>query len=822
MLLLLILLSVLSVSLTWLWLAKIDQDFLLKQQEIHQQDKQQYSLLNDMVKNRMQAWLESFVHQQDKQPDQLASIKKGLESEFDFLQLHWQVNNLWLFDANKVALFSSSDVIPTYVIDDLEQILISQDIRVEVRCYDECEQRLTSPVLTNRGELAIISVSSSLMEILAFLNQSTNAQVAQVSLLSDPELMQASQLSIRGPIAKSKRQLIESLIQNIPTNLSFSQLQKYGARIHSDQRDFLLNLVPLQSQGKGLDYILLAHDITTQTLAYVAYQRRVVWTGIIIFCLSGALFFWFTSHFRTRLIKLSSHLPLLAQRRYQDFYHLSEQTQKTWFKDEVDLLQESAFELANQLDDLDKQIQRRTEELEKIAMYDALTGLPNRNMLNFELKRALAGLARKKQLVALLFLDLDDFKKVNDSQGHSIGDILLQKAAQRLLSVTRKTDLACRFGGDEFVILLTQGPELSNVKLVAEKLLDSFRSPIIVNKSSFYVSTSVGIAVAENADVSVDDLVRQADIAMYEAKTAGGSCFRVFDSEMFQKIWNKVALESEARDALSHQNFGLALQPQVETASGKLIGFEALLRWHHPTRGLIPPNDFIPILEGSEFMLSIGYWVIQHSFELLAEFKAWGYPELKIAVNLSAPQLLDPLLIPFLQQQVASSGLAAQLIEIELTERTLAEDIDNVMTIMHTLTELGFSISIDDFGTGYSSLSYLKMMPVDIIKIDGSFIQGMLNSQADRQIVISTISMVKKLGMKLVAEGIEELGQLNLLNQFDCDIAQGYFIAKPIHEKHLKLVLQDSYKNGIWLNHGIAEQIDYDMAKHSSSNQSYS
>ena len=285
---------------------------------------------------------------------------------------------------------------------------------------------------------------------------------------------------------------------------------------------------------------------------------------------------------------------------------------------------------------------------------------------------------------------------------------------------------------------------------------------------------------------------------MYEAKTAGGNCCRLYDADMSRSAMEKVALESEARDALAQNQFRYALQPQVELDTGKLVGFEALIRWEHPERGMVPPGQFIPVLENTEFMLSLGHWCIEHAFNLLLEFKEKGHDELKIAINLASVQFLDPGLIPFLKEQFARTGLPASLIELELTERTLVSDVEKTTDIMEQLIELGCFISIDDFGTGYSSLSYLKRMPAHIIKIDRTFIDGMLKSNADKQIVKSTISMVQNLGMQIVAEGIEEQLQIDLLKLFECDMAQGYFISRPIAEKDVFDAVDRHLRNGVW------------------------
>ncbi len=455
-------------------------------------------------------------------------------------------------------------------------------------------------------------------------------------------------------------------------------------------------------------------------------------------------------------------------------------------------------------------VEQKTKELENIAMFDLLTGLPNRNMLNYQLRKSLANIAHHKGGVAVLFLDLDDFKKVNDSNGHNIGDKLLIQAADRVRLSVGEIDLASRFGGDEFVIVLSHLNSLDDAIEVAKKVLLQFKESIRLGSNIFYVSTSIGIAYTESSIEKCDDLISHADIAMYEAKDNGGGQYHVYHQEMFQRVAHRVMLEGEVRQALAKQQFSLSLQPQICAQTKKLYGFEVLLRWQHPERGMISPEDFIPILENSQHMIELGYWIIRRCFELSIEIKNYGLPDVRIAINLSAGQFIDANLPTFLTELLTEFSLTADNFEFELTEQILVKDMVHTIEMMKSLKAIGFSFAIDDFGTGYSSLAYLKKMPVDVIKIDKSFVFGMLENHSDFQIITSTIAMVKNLGLMVVAEGVETQAQLRSLTENDCDIIQGYYYSKSIPENELFDMLDRQTAFGYWK---VAQEIKDDVEK---------
>lgn len=795
--LLMVMLLALSVAMSILWLNKTNEDFQLKQTEIRQQNQKQYALLNQLFRNRLESWVELFVQIHQEEADFLSAMGNTLSMRFEFLQLNWNVDGVWLINQDRRLIYGSQRLIPEYINGLSEKVFTQQRSLVVTHCESECTQVLTIPILTKNGELATLSLSYGLIETLAFLNQSKDATLALVNIVEYDNLSRKDAIKIRGPLVKKQRVFIEQLVELLPTELNTSQFLNNGVRINLNDNNYFLILIPMSTITSDQDYVLASHDITPIMKTHQSYQQSFLITALTMFLVAILCFYVLTNSIRLRLIRLAKRLPLLSQRNY-NLFRVKNLDSPHFFRDELDTLNDSADELAVRLEQLDEEVLTKTSELENIAMFDQLTQLPNRNMLTFQLVDAIKDLAKNAGYVVVLFFDLDDFKKVNDSYGHEVGDRLLTEAATRFMSVIRDTDIACRLGGDEFAIMLKHVNQIEEAIVVADKLLERFRQPINVDSLRFFVSTSIGLAYTNSAKANVNEILRFADVAMYFAKSSGGNCYQIYNRKMSQQALDKVALEDEARSALVNDNFSFALQPQVELATGKLVGFEALLRWVHPKRGSVSPGHFIPILENSEFMLSLGYWCIEHAYNILNKFKEKGFSNLKVAINLAAIQFLDPELIPYLEDKLASTGLPAELLELELTERTLVSDVERTTAIMRALIERGFLISIDDFGTGYSSLSYLKKMPADYIKIDRAFIDGMLNSNADMQIVTSTVAMVQNLGMKVIAEGIEEQSQIDILKALNCDMAQGFHIAKPIPENQLFDHLEKYYKDGIW------------------------
>ena len=418
---------------------------------------------------------------------------------------------------------------------------------------------------------------------------------------------------------------------------------------------------------------------------------------------------------------------------------------------------------------------RRTQErLSHMAWHDALTGLANRVMFRDHLQQILPGLRAGRSL-AVLSLDLDGFKNVNDTMGHPAGDELLRLVAQRLRENTRGTDMVARLGGDEFAIAQVDVEQPLQVNALSERLIAVMRLPFELNGQSVEIGTSIGAVIADPGVSSSDELLRSADIALYKAKADGRGVCRFFEPGMDAAIAQRRRLEADLRLALTEEQFEVYYQPLIETRGQSLIGFEALIRWHHPDRGLVPPVEFIPVAEETGLIKAIGAWVLARA---CAEAVTWP-AHIKIAVNLSPVQFGSGNLAEEVAHALSASGLAAHRLELEITESVLLQDTDVTLGILHRLRDLGVRTSMDDFGTGYSSLSYLRRFPFDKIKIDRSFVQNLDQGNGSIEIIRAVVGLGKALGMDVLAEGVETQQQLKILTHEGCDELQGYLFSKP-------------------------------------------
>jgi diguanylate cyclase (GGDEF)-like protein/PAS domain S-box-containing protein len=431
------------------------------------------------------------------------------------------------------------------------------------------------------------------------------------------------------------------------------------------------------------------------------------------------------------------------------------------------------------LHDLSEQ-RRSQQRIYELAHHDPLTGLANRFTLNTRLEQLLALSARNQSAVAVMFIDLDHFKKVNDTHGHQIGDSLLIEVAQRLKHVVRDADTIARQGGDEFIVVLGGNVVLGSVQLIAKRILTSLGAPYQVGKLNLHTGASIGVAMFPDDSQDVTTLLLHADTAMYAAKNLGRNNFQFFSEEMNRASRERLLLENRLWLALEQQEFELWLQPQISLADGNVIGAEALLRWQHPELGLVPPDRFIPIAEDSGLMLPLGEWVLQRGIEILARWRDVGLPHLRIALNLSARQCHYDDLLPAIDRLLACHGIATAQLELEVTESAAMHDPEATASLLYQLRSRGIKLAIDDFGTGYSSLSYLKLFALDRLKIDRSFVKDIETDPNDAVIVSATVALAHSLGLEVIAEGVETEAQAQFLRANGCDEAQGYWYGRPM------------------------------------------
>ena len=420
------------------------------------------------------------------------------------------------------------------------------------------------------------------------------------------------------------------------------------------------------------------------------------------------------------------------------------------------------------------------QRVHHVAQHDALTGLPNRSLLQDRLGQAVAYTSRSNNPVWVMLIDLDRFKFVNDSMGHKAGDVLLMTVAARLRSSLRDADTVARLSGDEFVVIVSERGDQQLTPAIVQRVMNAVAQPVMLGTKEFFVTCSIGVAVYPSESTDPDTLIEHADIAMYRAKKLGRNNFQFYTPAMNEESLERVRIESALRNAVERDEFVLYYQPQLDMKTGKVCGMEALIRWQHPELGMVPPNRFIGIAEETGMIVAIGAWVLRTA---CAQNKAWqdaGFDKLRVAVNLSARQFGAADLIDNLAAVLADTGLEPKYLEIELTESLFMSDITPAVELLHRMKALGVNLSIDDFGTGYSSLSYLSRFPIDVLKIDRSFVADITRDANDEAIVTSIIALAHNLKLAVIAEGVETGEQLDYLRRHGCDEMQGYYFSKPL------------------------------------------
>jgi diguanylate cyclase (GGDEF)-like protein/PAS domain S-box-containing protein len=433
-----------------------------------------------------------------------------------------------------------------------------------------------------------------------------------------------------------------------------------------------------------------------------------------------------------------------------------------------------------------KSNQRR---IERMAFYDTLTDLANRRLFHDRLSHAISHSKRSKTLGALLYLDLDQFKRVNDTLGHEMGDVLLQEVATRLSHCVRQGDTVGRPGGDEFTILLTDIKTPSDAGFVADKILQTLAKPISLSGHQIVITTSIGITIIPEDGTEVNALMKNADLAMYRAKEHGRNNYQYYSEELNTNAVHRLRLEYEMRRALERDEFVLYYQPKVRLSDQQVTGVECLIRWQHPERGLLSPVEFIDVAEETGAIVEIGTWVIEQACRAGRAMVAQTGHEIEIAVNISPRQFKDPNLVNNIRRSLRETGLNPHVLEVEITETMLMGDIEAANQTVQRLHELGVKLAIDDFGTGYSSLNYLKKFPIDTVKVDRSFVMDIPESSDDMAITSAVIAMAHRLNMVVVAEGVETREQLEFLQEHGCEYAQGYLFSKPMPLAKVKSML---------------------------------
>jgi diguanylate cyclase (GGDEF)-like protein len=437
---------------------------------------------------------------------------------------------------------------------------------------------------------------------------------------------------------------------------------------------------------------------------------------------------------------------------------------------------------------------RAAEKIRHLAFYDSLTGLPNRALFREQLGYALVQAQRHDRILGVLFLDLDNFKRVNDTLGHGAGDALLNQVAQRLSDVLRSGDRVsrmnggtafpevARMGGDEFIVLLTQLEHASDAARVTQRILEALRRPFPLQGREVVVSASIGIALYPADAPDQDTLLMNADTAMYHAKELGRDSYQFYNRSMNATAFERLSLESDLRKAIEREELRLYYQPKIDVCRGCIVGAEALVRWLHPQMGLVSPAQFIPLAEQSGLIKPIGDWVLATACRHSRQWQNAGHPPVPVAVNLSGVNFRDSCLPELVGRVLRESGIRPGQLELEVTESVLMHEVEELTQLLRYLKEIGVRLAIDDFGTGYSSLSYLKRFPLDTLKIDRSFVRDIATSPGDKAITSAIVALARNLGVEVVAEGVETRAQADVLQALGCNVVQGFLYCRPIPE----------------------------------------
>ncbi len=440
---------------------------------------------------------------------------------------------------------------------------------------------------------------------------------------------------------------------------------------------------------------------------------------------------------------------------------------------------------------LEKKVQIRTKQLVQQAYYDPLTDLPNRTLFTDRLNQGITKAKRNEKELALFFIDLDKFKQINDSLGHDIGDAVLQQVTQRIGSVLREKDTLSRLGGDEFTVIIEDVEHHHEISLVAQKIINSLAEPLNISNNLLYVTTSIGISIYPDDGLNTHDILKYADTAMYKAKDEGRNNFQFYSSEMTVLANQILQMQASLRKAIDNREFVVYYQPQIDALQNRLIGMEALVRWIHPTKGVINPDSFIPIAEENGLIVEIDQLVMREALEQFAKWYESGLNPGKLCVNLAVKQLENRACIDVLQEMMKTYNFKSSWLELEITESDLMKKPKEALQILNKINSLGITLAIDDFGTGYSSLSYLKHYPIEKLKIDKSFVQDIEKDEDDRSIVKAIIALGHSLNLKLIAEGVETKAQRDFLMENGCMKIQGYLYSKAINAKEMELFIKN-------------------------------
>ncbi|GLQ32524.1 bifunctional diguanylate cyclase/phosphodiesterase [Litoribrevibacter albus] len=720
-----------------------------------------------------------------KVPDpDLTALMRAIDLQWDNLNLFGQMDAIVLLGDRAEVLAQKGQVSMKPVTELLEWVPQKSRPESLIHCSDDCRLYIGVPILLDGGTRYVMVIAQSISDVVAAMGRSFGVELALAVVGTDPSYLGRLANWNVGLMSSTSQVLTNEVLVFANRSYSLKELLSSGQQVLMKDKAWALWAMEINQLG---DVLLVASDLTEEQ----ASSKQLMLFSLLFALLAGMLSVLVGVALLWRPVqRITLHnqtLPLLADGEYELVRNRLAPDHGSHFN-EVDQLDIATVDLSRRLEFLSREVELRTGELERLAMYDTLTHLPNRSLYVHELREAVSELKdHPEESIGLLFLDLDSFKRINETLGHMTGDHLLVQMARRLEKLISEKDTLCRLGGDEFAIICRHLKDPDDIHIFLRKILTEFRQPIEIDNRVLTITASIGVVCCDNPDSSPEDLTRQADMAMYAAKEEGKNSFHFFNDQMLIDISKALELESALQTALDNEEFCLFLQPKYRLDSGDLDSFEALVRWRHPEKGLIMPNHFIPQMEQGEMIFQLGRWVISHGLNIIRGLERAGLGSYKLAVNLSARQFCDDKLVDHLQ--ACLQDMPGDRLELEITENVLIHNSELAASVMKQANNLGVTVALDDFGTGYSSLSYLRQLPVDVIKLDRSFIAPTNESEESRHIVTSVIDLAHKLNKYVVAEGIETKEHLLFLQEHQCDSAQGFLLSRPIDEDELPDVL---------------------------------
>jgi len=777
---------------------ELHQDFYRNQQERYQQIKAEFDLLVAGQASKLEVIATSSLLDERGKYISPAALQQKFQSQWADLQLMYELHSIALFNESGQMTFTIGQPNPFDITPQVQGVENTLRPDYWVWCRDDCRLFSAVPFLFPDGEVGSLVLSSTLVDVALVLRDAFDIDLAL--LTSNDPVTNVSSTPVSSVHISTQPEMVNALLAKPEVLPLLSRPEDFQELRYQDSDKMLWHL-PLkqpQSSDTGRHLLLLIDDVSAAKADIVALQWQIIAVVLISMVTIAAITVLLAWRPVTKILQSSMVMSLLAKSDFEQ----ARQTLPTpakWFSSEIDVLCDASRSLTIKLETMERRARNRTQALRQMAMYDNLTGLPNRNFFQNELKAALKHAEQHRTEVAVFFCDLDNFKDVNDALGHEAGDQLLNETAQLLQKSLHEGATLCRFGGDEFTCIVhNHGADDDNIMLTLHSMLDALRTPILLGHSTITPSASIGVAVSRG-EITSNELVRRADIAMYEAKHGGGNRFRIFNDEMSELIAKRFTIESSFRNAIIDGQLELHYQPKICCRTLRLTGFEALVRWIHPELGFLPPNEFIPVLEKSELINELGNWVVSTATARLDQLRESGYGQLDMAINISSKQLSDPLLFKLLEETLVQyPQLSPSQLELEVTENTLIENLEQADLQLKQLKRLGVRIAMDDFGTGYSSLSYLSKLQMDTIKLDRSMVEKISESRSDEIIMGNIIKLLGSLQRDTVAEGVETQEQLALLRQMQCDRAQGYLISRPIPEKQLQQTVAALFPQGVW------------------------